>query len=609
MTLKQMLRRMCAERPKDWDKYLPALLFAIREVPQKSLGFSPFKLLYGRNVKGPMAILRELWSGEAPDEQVLSTYQYVIELRDRLEQTCKLSHENLKKMQMKQKAYYERRARSRKFDVGDKVLLLLPTDSNKLLLQSKGLYEVVEVVNRINYKIDVNGVVCTYHANMLKQYVERRNELSHCLLSAEAIEPVDDDDNEDFPLDDCTFPTAKKPESYRDDSIANTLTSEQRKEVETLMKQYPDVLSSLPGQTDQIQHDIMLLPSEPMETEIQDMLDLGVIEPSISPYSSPIVLVPKKDGSVRFCIDFQKLNKVTEFSAQPMPNMEEIINRMSGHKYFTKMDLSEGYWQVGLTERSKPLTAFETPRGLFQFRTMPFGLVNSGASFCRLMRIILSNLSNVDSFVDDMWIFTEIWKDHMTSLRQVLDRLRSAKLTAQPSKCMIGYDSIECLGHNIVGQTVRPQEDKIQAIRGAPRPSTKRQIKYFLGLAGFYRRFIPNFSSIASPLTNLTKKNRPNSIKDWQDNHERAFQTLKNRLTSSPILRLPGFQEGKPFVLRTDPLDIGLGAVLLQDFEGEGRLPIAYASKKLLPRERNYPIIEKECLGIIWGFEKFRKYL
>ena len=236
---------------------------------------------------------------------------------------------------------------------------------------------------------------------------------------------------------------------------------------------------------------------------------------------------------------------------------------------------------------------------------MPLGLVNSGATFCRLMRIILSNLPNVN----DMWIFTETWKDHMTSLRQVLDRLRSAKLTAKPSKCMIGYDSIECLGHNTVGQMVRPQADKIQATRDAPRPSTKRQIKSFLGLAGFYRRFIPNFLSIASPLTDLTKKNRPNSIKDWQDYHERVFQTLKNRLTSSPILRLPVFQEGKPFVLRTDASDIGLGAVVLQDFEGEGRLPIAYASKKLLPWERNYSVIEKECLGIIWGVEKFRKYL
>ena len=156
---------------------------------------------------------------------------------------------------------------------------------------------------------------------------------------------------------------------------------------------------------------------------------------------------------------------------------------------------------------------------------------------------------------------------------------------------------------------MRPQEDKIQAIREATRPQTKRQMKSFFGLAGFYRRFIPSFSSIASPLTDLTKKDRPNSIKDWQDKDEKAFQTLKTRLTSSPILRMPVFRDEMPFVLRTDASDVGVGAVLLQEFEGEGRLPIAYASKKLLPREKNYSTIEKECLGIIWGIEKFRKYL
>ena len=422
-TLKQMLRRMCAERPKDWDKYLPALLFAVREVPQESLGFSPFELLYGRNVRSPMAILRELWSDEVNDEQVLSTYQYVIELRERLEQTCKLARENLEKVQIKQKTYYDKRARSRKFDVGDKVLLLPPTESNKLLLQWKGPYEIVEVLNRMDYKVDVNGVVNPYHANMLKQHVERQNVASHCLMSAEATASVnEDDDTEEFSLNDCAFPTAKQPESYNDVRISDTLTSEQCSEVETLIEQYPEVLSSLPGRTDQIQHDIKLLTSEPirskgypipfktrdvMEAEIQEMIDLDVIEPSISPYSSPVVLVPKKDGSVRFCIDFRKVNKVTEFDAEPMPNMEEVIIKMSGHKFLTKMDLSKGYWQVSLSERSKPLTASETPRGLFQFKTMPFGLVNSGATFCRLMRIILSKLPNVDSFVDDMWIFTE----------------------------------------------------------------------------------------------------------------------------------------------------------------------------------------------------------
>ena len=265
-TLKQMLRRMCAERPKEWDKYLPALLFAIREVPQESLGFAPFELLYGRSVRGPMAILRELWASEINDEQVLSTYQYVIELRERLEQTCKLARENLGKMQVKQKVYYDKRARSRKFGVGDKVLLLLPTDSNKLLLQWKGPYDVVEVVNRMDYKIDVDGIVNTYHANMLKLYVERQDVMSHCLMSAEASSTVDEEvENEEFSLDECAFPTAKQPESYNDVSICEALTSEQRSDVETLIRQYPDVFTSLPGLTDQIEHNIKLLTSDPLK--------------------------------------------------------------------------------------------------------------------------------------------------------------------------------------------------------------------------------------------------------------------------------------------------------------------------------------------------------
>ena len=230
-----------------------------------------------------------------------------------------------------------------------------------------------------------------------------------------------------------------------------------------------------------------------MESEIDEMIELGMMEPLISPYSSPIVLVPKKDGSVRFCIDFRKLNKVTEFHAEPMPNMEEVINRMSGHRFYSQMDLCKGYWQLGLSKRSRPYTAFETPKGLFQFKTMPFGLVNAGASFCRLIRIVLQGLRNVDSFVDDMWIFTETWEKHLKSIKATLDRLQAAKLTAKPSKCKIGYSKIECLGHNIQDQTLRPKDDKIQAVKDAQRPVTKKQVQRFFGFSWVLSEIHPQF--------------------------------------------------------------------------------------------------------------------
>ena len=297
------------------------------------------------------------------------------------------------------------------------------------------------MLNRVDYCVNVNGYIHTYHANTLRLYVERKTEASHCLLSAEASMPLSEDDDEEsdeYSLEDCTFPSNKEIETYRDVSIPDQLTDEQKKEVKELLAKYPDVLTSIPGKTELLEHDIKLSTAEPvrskgyplpyktreiMESEIDEMIELGVIEPSISPYSSPIVLVPKKDGSVRFCIDFRKLNKATEFNAEPMPNMEEVITRMSGHRFYSQMDLCKGYWQLGLSKRSRQYTAFETPRGLFQFKTMPFGLVNAGASFCRLIRIVLQGLRNVDSFVDDMWIFTETWEKHLKSIKATLDRL------------------------------------------------------------------------------------------------------------------------------------------------------------------------------------------
>ena len=620
-TLKQMLKKMCAERPKDWDRYLPALLFAIREVPQESLGFSPFELMYGRSIRGPMSILRELWTGEVTDEDVKTTYQYVVDLGDRLESTCKLARESLKSAKSKQKHYYDQKTRERKFKVGDKVLLLLPTSRNKLLVQWKGPYVVKEVISKQDYRIEVGGVEKVFHANMLKQYVERKSvsylETEVCTTEVEFGEESDVDES----IDVFEFPSKKATQSHIDVTISDRLTDDQQKETKCLLAEFKDVLTDVPGRTNLIEHEIKLTSAEPIRTrnypiplklhdainkEVTDMLEMKVIEHSNSPYSSPIVPVVKPDSSIRLCIDYRKLNKVTLFDAEPMPNMEEVFSKMSGYKFFSKFDLTKGYYQVPLTKDTKPLTAFETSLGLMQFTVAPFGLVNSGATFCRLMRKVLRGLPNTESFVDDIWIYTHDWNDHLKAIRSLFDRLREARLTAKPSKCHIGVEQVECLGHFVSEQGLKPNEAKVKAIVESDRPYTKKQVRSFLGLVGFYRRFIPNFSAIAAPLTELTKNKQPNKNIEWGEAQEKAFGTLKMRMTNYPILRLPEID--RTFVLQTDASDKGLGAVLYQDFD-DGKLPIAYASRKLLDRERNYSVIEKECLGIVWGVEKFHRYL
>ena len=338
--------------------------------------------------------------------------------------------------------------------------------------------------------------------------------------------------------------------------------------------------------------------------EIKKMIEMDIIEPSESPYASSVVVAKKADGSKRICIDFRKLNKVSVFDAEPMPDPEEIFAKIGQSKYFTKVDLCKGYWQIPIRDEDKDLTSFVTPDGLFRFKVMPFGLSNAAATFNRMMRVLLRDLKDTDSFIDDILIHSVTWEEHLLSLRCLLERLRSANLNAKPSKCFVGFRSLDFLGHSVGNGVMRPNDDKLEAIKNAPRPETKKQVRSFLGLIGYYRKFVPNFAVVACPLTDLTKKGIPNKV-EWREEHERSFNNLKSLLLYAPILRLPDFT--KDFYLRTDASDYGIGAVLLQMHEK--LFPIAYASRKLNDQERAYSVIEKECLGIVWAVRKFQAYL
>jgi transposase InsO family protein len=615
-TLKAMLKKLCAEQPRSWHRYINALLFAYREVPQDSTGFSPFELLYGRTVRGPMHILKELWTKDIDAPEVKISYQYVFDLREKLEDTLRMAREALEKAQSKGKHYYDRKAKPRRFQPDDKVLILLPTDNNKLLMQWKGPYVVDTVVGINDYRVKVNKKTKTYHANLLKKYVERsRHEepqeaASVCLAADERL-----DDANLFDLNEL-----RHKEGVEDIQFGQNLTQAQQEQLRVLTSEFKHRFTPDPGTTDTIHHEVNLTSKEPvyskpyrlpyntredLKKDIKEMLDLRVIRESRSPYASPVVIVKKPDGSNRVCVDYRKLNKLTVFDPEPMPTAEELFQKVSGDRVFSKVDLSKGYWQIKVAEKDIYKTAFVTPDGHWEFLKMPFGMVNSGATLKRGLKKILEDMQNVIFYWDDILIHTKTWEDHIKALRELFQRLSVSNFTIRPSKCILGADNVDFIGHRLSEGLKGLHEDNVKKIKDAPRPTTKTQVRSFMGLANYYREYVPNFAAVTAPLTDLLKKGQPNKV-NWEEAQERAFQAVRDILVEKPVLHLP--DPSKTFILRTDASNDGVGAILMQ--EDDGKLhPVSYASKKLNQAEKNYSTIEKECLAIIWGVRKFELYL
>jgi hypothetical protein len=317
------------------------------------------------------------------------------------------------------------------------------------------------------------------------------------------------------------------------------------------------------------------------------------------------VLVAKKDGSTRFCIDYRALNAITVFDAEPIPDVEQLFAQLADGSYFTKIDLSKGYWQVLVNPVDKHKTAFATHMGLYQWTRMPFGLVTAPATFARVMRLLDLHENSAINFFDDILIKSLTWEEHLQHVRGVMQKLDKFNLNAKPSKIEAGFRKLEFLGHTIGEGFLRPQESKLQKIMSIPKPTTKRNVRSLLGLLSYYRRYVPNFASTVVPMSNLIKGNEKRTI-TWTDECDKALSTVQKRLSESPILLLPIM--GKPFTLRTDASATGVGAVLLQEHSNKLH-PIAYVSRKLLDRETRYSTIERECLAIVWAVARFSRYL
>ncbi|GJX94969.1 putative reverse transcriptase domain-containing protein [Tanacetum coccineum] len=338
-----------------------------------------------------------------------------------------------------------------------------------------------------------------------------------------------------------------------------------------------------------------------LSEQLQELCDKGFIRHSSSPWGAPVLFVKKKDGSFQMCIDYQELNKLTVKNRYPLPRIDDLFDQLQGSSVYSKIDLRLGYHQLRVREEDILKMAFRTQYGHCEFQVMPFGLTNAPAVFMDLMnRVCKPYLDKfVIVFIDDILIYSKNKKEHEEHLKAILELLKKEELYAKFSKCEFWIPKVQFLGHVIDSQGIHVDPAKIESIKDWASPKTPTEIRQFLGLAGYYRRFIEGFSKIAKPMTKLTQKK---VAFEWGDKQEAAFQTLKHKLCSAPILALP--QGAENFIVYCDASHKGLGAVLMQNEK-----VIAYASRQLKIHEKNYTTHDLELGAVVFALKIWRHYL
>ena len=427
------------------------------------------------------------------------------------------------------------------------------------------------------------------------------------------------------------YPQASSPKSTRkayqlppDVVLGEQLTADQRAVLaDLLLRMGPNLFSSEErpfGRTNAGYHSVetgdnapisqSVRPTAPADRavvreEVQKMLESGAIRHSRSPWASPIVLVRKKDGSVRFCVDYRRLNDITKKDVHPLPRTSDMLESLAGAKIFTTLDAASGYWQIPMKASDVEKTAFVCSEGLYEFTVMPFGLCNAPATYQRVMNLLLAGLTwqSCLVYIDDILIYSPDFKTHLKDLSVVLERLIEAGFMLKAKKCRFGVERVEYLGHIVTPEGISPDPSKVDKLMRFPTPRNITEVRAFLGLAGYYRKFIRDFADSATPLFDLLKND---TAFVWGDVQEQSLRKLTLSLTKEAVLHHPRFD--LPWIVDADASDQGLGSCLSQVVDGLER-PVAFASRRLQPAERKWHIREKEALGIVWALETFRHYL
>ena len=632
-TLKSMLRKYCLEVSRSWDEGIPFVLFAARDAVQESLGFSPNELIFGHTVRGPLKVLKDKFMAADVSPQV-NVLDFVNKFRGRLSRACSLARECLGKSQEEMKERYDKSTVARSFDPGDKVLALLPVIGSALSSRFSGPHVILKKISDTNYVIGTpdrrrKSRVC--HVNMLKPFHVREVGLlvsEQVVTSNGSTDVLCESADSQVPEDDglrLRASPVQQPRLCNSEMLVKLpehlthLLPEQQSDLVQLVADFPVIFGDVPTRTTVLEHDIDVGRARPikqhayrvnptkralMRKEVEYLLANGLARPSSSPWSSPCLLQAKSDGSPRFCTDYRKVNAVTVQDSYPLPRMEDCVDNVGSAAFVTKLDLLKGYWQVPLTRRASDISAFVTPDHFMQYEVMAFGMCNAPATFQRLVNIVLAGVPNCNAYLDDVIVYSAGWAEHIKLLKTVFERLAKASLTLNLAKCEFGKATVTYLGREVGQGQVRPIEAKVAAITAYPAPTTRRGVRQYLGMAGYYRVFCPNFATVAHPLTSLLS---PANEFIWSPRCQHAFESIKSLLCSAPVLAAPDFS--RPFSLEVDASAVGAGAVLQQESEQGITHPVCYFSRKFNKHQVNYSTIEKEALAVLLALQYFEVYV
>ncbi len=602
-SLKPMLSK-AVEAGLDWVDFLPLALFALRQVPNRDVGFSPHCIVYGRDVMGPLDILYEGWVDR--DFESVNVDDWLLQLNDRLAVIHDLAVANQSDSSGKRALTFNRHKQDMPLEVGTSVLMRVPGLKAALQAAWEGPYVVVGKSSRVTYQISKGEGHPTRlaHRDNLKLYVSRPLSVNAVTLIAE-----EQGIGHDLLTSKATLSDDKCP-GFRQNELDALLH-----DLKCHFRDTPGLCSA--GTCKIVIADgaaVVNLPPrqipagirEAVKNEIDVLLRDGIIIESSSAWASPLVPVRKKDGSVRICVDFRQLNAVTPLRRYWLPSLTEILDQVGPNACLSTLDLTAGFHQLAMEECSSELTTFVCPFGKFRYLRMPFGLKNAPAIFQAVIENVLKPVSDCcRNYVDDVVIYSRTWSDHLYHLRKVIECLGASGLTIKLRKCCFGRTHLLYLGHKIGAGLLAVPEHRVSALAHFVRPRTKKQLRSFLGSVSYYRRFIPNFADCSSTLTPATSLRAPLQVV-WTEEMDSRFCELKLSLCRSSSLVIPAPDD--VFILYTDASGAGVGGCL-HVVRGQEELPVGFFSRQLRPAERNYSVSELECLAIVASLKHFEYFV